>query len=148
MPGFLVDTNVWVAFVFPPHPGHMLALKALKVASAAQPAVLCRATELSFLRLLTTAAVFQTYGVAHMTNRLALDMLDLLLGLPHVVERDEPPSVMARWRQLAALPSPAPKTWMDAYLAAFALSAGLSLVTLDATSPGTRRCGCSESPRG
>ena len=131
MPGFLVDTNVWVAAVFPSHPSHVLAQDTLKHASAAQPAVLCRATEQSFLRLVTTATVFNTYGMASMTNSLALEMLDLLLGLPHVIERDEPLGMVSRWRKLAALPSPSPKVWMDAYLAAFALSAGLSLVTLD-----------------
>ncbi len=131
MPGFLIDTSVWVALVFPSHPSHALAQAALKRANAAQPGILCRATEQSFLRLVTTATIFNTYGMVGMTNSVALEMLDLLLGLPHVIERDEPLGVTSRWRKLATLPSPSPKVWMDAYLAAFALSAGLSLVTLD-----------------
>jgi len=39
--------------------------------------------------------------------------------------------VFALWRSAAALPSASPKVWMDAYLAAFAISAGMQLVTLD-----------------
>ena len=45
--------------------------------------------------------------------------------------RDEPPGVFAQWRSLAGLNTASPKVWMDAYLAAFAMSAGLLLVTLD-----------------
>ena len=35
------------------------------------------------------------------------------------------------WRSLAGLNSASPKVWMDAYLAAFAIAAGLRLTTLD-----------------
>ena len=35
------------------------------------------------------------------------------------------------WRSLAGLNSVSPKVWMDAYLAAFAIAAGLRLATLD-----------------
>jgi predicted nucleic acid-binding protein len=36
-----------------------------------------------------------------------------------------------QWLKLAALPTSSPKAWMDAYLAAFAIRAGLSFATLD-----------------
>ena len=35
------------------------------------------------------------------------------------------------WRQLAERESPSPKVWMEAYLAAFAITGSLRLVTLD-----------------
>lgn len=38
----------------------------------------------------------------------------------------------AKWFALARLASPAPKRWMDAYLAAFAMCAGMRFVTFDA----------------
>jgi predicted nucleic acid-binding protein len=44
---------------------------------------------------------------------------------------EEPRNIVPRWRAFADLPSPSPKRWMDAYLAAFAVEAGLVLVTGD-----------------
>ncbi len=35
------------------------------------------------------------------------------------------------WRQLSELATASPKRWMDAYLAAFAIAAGMRLVTFD-----------------
>ncbi len=131
MPGYLIDTSVWVAFAFPRHPGHAAFSEAFARISVAQPAVMCRAAEQGFMRLATTATVFKYYGVPDMNNQLALAMLDALRSMPHVRYSDEPPGMVAHWRQLAALPTASPKVWMDAYLAAFAISAGLSLVTLD-----------------
>ncbi len=43
----------------------------------------------------------------------------------------EPYALDAVWRQLTDGDTPSPKLWMDAYLAAFAITAGLRLVTLD-----------------
>ena len=66
-----------------------------------------------------------------LTNSDALLTLDNLQALPQVTWRDEPPGVLGLWRTLAGLDSASPKVWMDAYLAAFAIAAGLRLVTLD-----------------
>jgi predicted nucleic acid-binding protein len=44
---------------------------------------------------------------------------------------NEPAGMEARWFELARHSAPAPKQWMDAYLAAFALSARMRLVTFD-----------------
>jgi uncharacterized protein len=131
VPGFLIDTSVWLAAVFPIHREHLASRQALIRASAAQPAVFCRAAEQSFLRLLTTASVFKAYGLPAMTNIRAVNMLTQILMLPHVVQHAEPEDVAVHWHKFAALPSPSPKVWMDAYLAAFAIAGGLTLVTLD-----------------
>jgi uncharacterized protein len=131
VPGFLVDTGVWVAFAFPMHPGHKAARAAIARGDAANPIVLCRAAEQGFLRISTHATVFLHYGVPTMNNQLALALLEHVLRLPQVIERAEPPGLSTRWRQLAALPSPSPKVWMDAYLAAFAITGGYTLLTLD-----------------
>jgi toxin-antitoxin system PIN domain toxin len=131
VPGYLLDTGVWVALTFVNHPGHALARAAMLRASNAQPVILCRFAEQGFLRLATTRSIYSLYGVADMSNRLALDLLDLLLGQPNVVRSEEAPGLTSRWRQLAALPTPSPKVWMDAYLAAFAITGLLTLVTLD-----------------
>jgi predicted nucleic acid-binding protein len=81
--------------------------------------------------LATTTALFTHYGVADMTNQLARQFLQAVLDNPQVAWREESPGLTARWHQMAAVRSPSPKVWMDAYLAAFAISGILTLVTLD-----------------
>ena len=131
MPGSLFDTNIWIAAIFTAHPFHQKARQALGEASPACPAVFCRATQQSFLRLSSTPAVVKTYGAERMTNRDAVVALMAFLALPQVCEREEPPGVVALWHRLAARDTASPKVWMDAYLAAFAIRAGLRMVTLD-----------------
>ncbi len=131
MPSFLFDTNVWLAAIFPTHPFHTLARQALQKATPAQPAVWCRSTQQSFLRLSSTPTVLNAYGAQGMTNRDALVALDALQSLPQVALREEPRGVFALWSKLAATDSASPKIWMDAYLAAFAIAGGLRMVTLD-----------------
>lgn len=132
MPGALFDTNIWLAVVFATHPGHAVARHALQTVTAAQPAVFCRATEQSVLRLLTTTAVLRTYGAEGLSNRDALVALKALQVLPQVSVCDEPPGTALHWHMLAARDTASPKLWMDAYLAGFAIAGSLGLVTLDA----------------
>ena len=131
MPGCLFDTNVWLAAIFPTHPFHATARHALQQTTPAQPAAWCRSTQHSFLRLASTPALHKAYGAERMTNRDALVVLDALQALPQVALRDEPPGVFALWCQLAGADTASPKVWMDAYLAAFAIAGGLTLVSLD-----------------
>lgn len=131
MPGSLFDTNVWIAALFPTHPFHPLAQRALQQATPAEPAVFCRATQQSFLRSASTPTLLKAYGADGMTNRDALVALDALQALPQVCAREEAPGVFALWRGLAVAETASPKVWMDAYLAAFAITGGLRLITLD-----------------
>ena len=131
MPGSLFDTSVWIAAVFPTHPFHQVAQQHLLQATAVEPAVFCRATQQSFLRLASTPAILKAYGATGMTNRDALVALSALLALPQVCEREEPPGTFAIWQRLASRDTASPKVWMDAYLAAFAIGGGLRMVTLD-----------------
>ncbi len=132
MPGTLVDTNVWLASVFATHPGHAVARQALQAASPVEPALFCRATEQSLLRLLTTPALLRTYGAEGLSNRDALLTLKALQGLTAVRFSQEPPGTVARRHALAARDTTLSKLWKDAYLAGFALAGGLGSVTLDA----------------
>ena len=100
-------------------------------ATPANPAVFCRSTQQSFLRLASNPALLKTYGADGLTNRDALVALDALLALAQVCEREEPPGTVALWHRLASQDTPSPKVWMDAYLAAFAIAGGLRVVTLD-----------------
>jgi uncharacterized protein len=43
----------------------------------------------------------------------------------------EPAGLERQWRNLTQGNNPSPQLWQDAYLAAFALAAGFSLVTVD-----------------
>lgn len=131
MPASLFDTNVWLAAIFPTHPFHPQAQQALQRATSAQPVLWCRATQQSFLRLASTPTLLKAYGAEGMTNRDALIALDALQTLPQVKLLDEPTGAFSLWRNMATLDTASPKVWMDAYLAAFAIAAGLRMVTLD-----------------
>ncbi len=131
MPGSLFDTNVWIAAVFTTHAFHRQAKQALQETTSARPAVFCRSTHQSFLRLASTPALVKTYGADSMNNGDALVALNALLALPQVCERKEHDGVVALWHRLASRNTASPKVWMDAYLAAFAISGALRLVTLD-----------------
>jgi uncharacterized protein len=131
VPGSLFDTSVWVASFFSTHPSHSLASEALLACTAEAPAVFCRATQQSFLRLVTTPTVLKMYGAEGLSNRDALVALTALVALPQVIERDEPPGTVPLWHRLASSKFAAPKVWMDAYLASFAISSELRLTSLD-----------------
>lgn len=131
MSSLLFDTNIWIAVVFATHPCHAQAQQALLQATPDQPAVFCRATQQSFLRLVSTQAILKAYGAEGLSNRDALSALDALQALPQCAQRDESPGVFALWRNFATRQTASPKVWMDAYLAAFAVAGGLRLVTLD-----------------
>ena len=131
MPGSLLDTNVWIAAIFALHPFHGRARQVLQDATPAYPAVFCRATQQSFLRLASTPTLLKAYGAEGLTNRDALLALRAMLALPQVCERAEPPGVLPLWHRLASCDTASPKIWMDAYLGAFALAGGLRMVSLD-----------------
>ena len=131
MPGSLFDSSVWIAAIFTTHPFHEQAQAALHDAKPANPAVFCRSTQQSVLRLASTPALLKAYGADGLTNRDALVALDALLALDQVCEREEPPGTLALWHRLAGRDTASPKVWMDAYLAAFAICGALRFVTLD-----------------
>lgn len=131
MPACLLDVNVWLAAAFAAHPAHGAARRVLHGASADEPALWCRATQQSFLRLASTPLITAAYGVPKATNADAWVALEAFLALPQVDVIDEPPELDRHWRQLGAIEQSAPKRWMDAYLAAFSVAAGVLLVSLD-----------------
>jgi predicted nucleic acid-binding protein len=110
-----------LAAVFPQHPHHARAQEELSIATPLAPAVFCRATQQSFLRLITTPQILRAYAVEAMTNRSALKTFELLRAHPSIAMHDEPPGAVALWHRLAAGDAASPKVWMDAYLAAFLL---------------------------
>ena len=132
MPGCFLDTSVWIAWYFQEHPQHAVAADLLEERSASDPAWLCRATEQSWIRLATTNAICRAYSSLVLTNAQAVAALATWRAQPRVCCLDaEPEGTRALWLELAAIPSASPKVWMDAYLAAFAIRAGLPFATLD-----------------
>lgn len=131
MPACLIDTCVWLAVSFEAHPCHHQARRALLHATADSPWLWCRASQQSFLRLTSTPTLLNAYGTPTATNRDAFNALKALMGLEQVALVEEPPGLMACWMRLSCLDQAAPKRWMDAYLAAFAITGNWRLITLD-----------------
>jgi toxin-antitoxin system PIN domain toxin len=127
----LFDVNVWVALAFSTHPRHAQAKAAFESASNEAPAVFCRATQQSFLRLVTTPTIQKCYGSERITNAMAWDRWEYLAAMPQMLYFSEPPNLETHWGTFAKLNSPAPKVWMDAYLAAFAKAYHIPVTTLD-----------------
>ena len=128
----LLDINTWIALSLDAHPQHRPARLWYEQTSLQRgDLVFCRQTELGFLRLITQAAVMARCGVAPLSNTEAIEFLDSLCADPAVSREDEPPATRSLWLQLAQGPLPSPNVWMDAYLAAFAVSLGAELVTFD-----------------
>ncbi len=131
MPACLLDVNVWLAAAFPAHPAHARSQQVLLDATPGTPALFCRATQHSFLRLVSTPTIFNAYRSAPITNRDALSALAAFAALPQVDLIEEPPELEVLWWNLAAPEEAAPKRWMDAYLAAFAIRGSLRMISLD-----------------
>lgn len=81
----LCDSNVWVALTISDHPFHAAALRWFESVQEAGAVLFCRATQQSFLRLLTSAAVLALYGNAPLTNREAWRLYEALLADDRIV---------------------------------------------------------------
>src|SRR5206468_7677711 len=89
-----------------------------------------RFTQLGLLRLLTNE---QVMGVDVMSQRAAWQAYHHWFDDDRVGFHAEPesPSFEKLFQTLSSRPRPSPKLWADAYLAAFARTANLTLVTFD-----------------
>jgi uncharacterized protein len=128
----LCDVNVWLALTLSGHAQHSVARQWFDSVEDPGQVLFCRSTQQSFLRLLTNAAVLAPYGNKPLTNTAAWSAYESLLADDRIeFASKEPPGIDGRWKQLAAKRTASPKLWMDAYLAAFALTGQLTLVTND-----------------
>ena len=126
------DSNVWLALALSGHHHHRVAVDWFATVTAPSAVCFCRATQQSFLRLLTNASVLHQYGNPPLTNRQAWTAYERLLADDRIVLRpEEPAGLETRWKRLALRETASPKLWMDAYLAGFALAGGYRLVTTD-----------------
>ena len=129
----LCDSNVWLALALSKHVHHAAAREWFEAAEEPASVCFCRATQQTFLRLLTNASVLSPYGNPPLTNRQAWETYQVLLSDDRIVLRpDEPAGLETRWERFAVRDTASPKIWMDAYLAAFALAGRYRMVTTDA----------------
>ena len=128
----LCDTNVWVAMSLSGHSHRTSAVEWLDTVEEPDSVHFCRSTQTSLLRLLTSPKVLGAFGEPPLTNQAAWKTyLSLLKDYRIWQRRDEPQGLEVQWFQFAARDSASPKLWMDAYLAAFAVTGGYQLVTFD-----------------
>jgi toxin-antitoxin system PIN domain toxin len=128
----LLDTNVWLALALDKHPGHPIA-EAWFIDQGAEPEslIFCRSTEQSLLRLLSSQKILNAMGSQMLSNEQAIDAVAKMQRHPSVTSKAEPLNTRSIWLRLATRPTPSPKLWMDAYLAAFAITGGHQMVTFD-----------------
>jgi hypothetical protein len=122
-----LDANVWLALLWSRHI-HSDKAKEWFERSSEEKFLFCRITQITVLRLLTTAAVMR--GDVKKMHQ-AWDLWDKVCADDRIEFLSEPDAIEWEFRRLSALRSPSPKVWVDAYLLAFASAAGLKLVTFD-----------------
>ncbi len=125
----LVDTNFWLSLTIEAHPHHEIARKWFEKTGRKRQLVFNRATQQSYLRLLTQP-LGHGYEPCAMTD--AWNYYDQLLQDTRIFWVAEPTGMEGVWRSMTDKKRASPKLWMDAYLAAFAVSCGYRFVTFDA----------------
>lgn len=141
MPGFTTsflfpDINVWVALTYGGHVHHVVARDWFDSLDPDVRFCFCRFTQLGLLRLLTAEAVM---GDEVMNQSEAWSVYDRWHQDDRVSFLEEAPGLERRFRALTRKTQAGPKTWADAYLAAFAETAQLTLVTFDKAFRGQAR---------
>ena len=127
MKSYFPDINVWIALTYRGHAHHPTAARWLD-AIISEPVYFCRFTQLGFLRLLTNSRVM---GHQVRSQKDAWQIFDRWLTDARVAFHPEPLRLDPTFRALTQSSQPATGAWPDAYLAAVAKAAGLTLVTLD-----------------
>jgi uncharacterized protein len=124
---YLIDSNVWFALTNPRHEHHQIAAAWFNGIGDEQ-GILCRIAEMGLLRLLTNR---RTMDVDTLKAKEASALVHSLRKDVRVRFRTEPPDLEYNWHHLMEEHPAGHNTWTDAYLAAFALGHGATLVTLD-----------------
>jgi toxin-antitoxin system PIN domain toxin len=129
MRSYVPDVNVWVALAYEGHQHHMSA-KTWFAGLDGEAVYFCRFTQLGLLRLLTHPSVMRD-DVRSQTE--AWQAYDSFLQDERVSFHTEadPEQIDYAFRKLTSSGRPRSQQWPDAYLAAFARVARLTLVTFD-----------------
>jgi toxin-antitoxin system PIN domain toxin len=123
----LPDVNVWLALTFDSHLHHVRS-KTWFDGLTNERCYFCRSTQQGFLRLATNPKAF---GADAVTMDEAWRLYGVFLGDVRIAYAEERAGLESIWRAYTAGQSFSPKLWNDAYLAAFAKSAGWEIITFD-----------------
>ncbi len=127
MTNYLADVNVWIALASVGHVHHVSARNWFEDQETALIGF-CRVTQAGFLRLLNNERVM---GPNVLSAPEAWRVYDAFYRDSRIKLLPEPPGLEPQWRAATRHYRAAPNFWTDAYLAAFAAAAGLTLVTFD-----------------
>jgi toxin-antitoxin system PIN domain toxin len=122
----LTDANVWVALAAQRHQHHAAASRWF-LSLGEEQAVFCRITQMGFLRLLGNAKVMGEDALGPLDAwRCYQDLRrDWRVGFA-----SEPAGIEQSWIECMRV-TPRARSWTDAYLAAFAIGHGYTLVSFD-----------------
>ncbi|ADV84056.1 TA system VapC family ribonuclease toxin [Terriglobus saanensis] len=121
------DVNVWLALTGETHE-HSRPAQIWYGTLISETLLFCRMTQLGFLRILTNKTAMQADVK---TNLQALRIYQQWIQTDGARYREEPDNMEAAFASIASTTASSPKLWNDAYLSAFAVTAGLRLVTFD-----------------
>jgi uncharacterized protein len=121
------DVNVWLALLLEDHV-HRAAARRWLESTKSDLIGFLRLTQMSVLRLLTTAAAMNGRPLRMPEAWAAYDRL---FGDDRVAFVDEPNGIEAAFRKYARKNHASPKLWADAWLLAFAECADGKVITLD-----------------
>ena len=124
----LPDVNVWVALHHQKHQHHQITLEWFNSLDERVKLVFCRQSQLGLFRLLTMSAVM---GNEVSTQQHCWTIYRKWIAGGRAEYQSEPAGIESAFQARTFATEPAPKTWTDAYLAAFAETANLTLVTFD-----------------
>jgi len=121
------DVNVWLALLLADHVHRTAALEWWESVDS-ESIAFCRWTQISVLRLLTTAAAMNGKPLS---MKQAWRAYDRLFEDERVAFMPEPNTLESEFRRRASSGLPSPKVWADAYLVALALTTNATIVTFD-----------------
>ena len=124
----IADVNVLLALADADHQHHSLVKAWFNKQSRGFKLLICRTTQMGFIRLLVNASVMD-YRV--LTLPQAWTFYGELLQNSSIFEASEPTKIQTTWVELCLDFGSSPKVVTDAYLAAFAISGGFKLASLD-----------------
>lgn len=129
---YLVDVNVWVALALEGHAHHEPARRWFDATGSDitgdDRSFFCRTTQQGLFRLLTNPTVMKENVLTadQAWNVYAAFLSDSRVGFAH-----EPPGLEDRWRRTTRGRRTGSNFWTDSYLAAFAATAGYTVVSFD-----------------
>lgn len=124
----LPDVNVWVAINLEIHKHHPAAISWFNDLDERSTLIFCRQTQMGLFRLLTTQAIL---GDETFTLKQCWKLYHEWIDSGSAELWIEPAGIEDVFARNTASDERSPKWWNDAYLAAFAETAHLTLVTFD-----------------